>query len=241
MGHSYNRVLLKISGEALAGTKGYGIDPDTANFICDEIIDVKSSGIQIALVVGAGNIFRGISAKGSAIDRVPADHMGMLATVMNALALSEYLTKKGISAKVLSGIPMPEIAETFTSKKAVEYLNDGNIVIFAGGTGNPFFTTDTAAALRASEIGADVIIKATKVDGVYSDDPVKNPDAKKIVNISHIEVLQLGLKVMDTTAISLCMDNKLPIIVFKLLEKGNFKKVINEGNIGTLVSNGGEK
>lgn len=231
----YNRVLLKISGEAMMGEQGYGVDPATVNFIATEIKDAVSKGVQIAIVIGGGNIFRGVEASVKGIERASADYMGMLATVINALALQNYLEKHGIPTRVQSAIEMKELAEPYIRRKAIRHLEKGRTVIFAAGTGNPYFTTDTAAALRAMEINAEVILKGTKVDGVYSTDPVKDPSAKKYDNLTYIEVLKKGLAVMDSTAISLCMDNNLPIIVFNLKGKGNIKKIIEGKKIGTLI------
>lgn len=229
----YRRVLLKLSGEALGGVKGYGIDPSTVDTICKEIITVHSLGIQIGIVIGGGNIIRGISTK--TIERVTADNMGMLATVINSLALQNAFEKHNVESRVLSAVSIQEAAELYTQRAALSHLKKNRIVIFAGGTGNPYFSTDTAAALRAAEIKADVLLKATKVDGVYSDDPMKNSKAKRFEKISYLDVLNKNLRVMDTTAISFCMENKLPIIVFKLLEKDNLKKVILGKEYSTLV------
>ncbi len=231
----YNRVLLKISGEAMMGDQGYGVDPATVDFIATEIKEAVSIGVQIAIVIGGGNIFRGVEASVKGIERASADYMGMLATVINALALQNYLEKHGIPTRVQSAIEMKEVAEPYIRRKAIRHLEKGRTVIFAAGTGNPYFTTDTAAALRAMEINADLILKGTKVDGVYSTDPVKDPYAKKYDNLTYIEVLKKGLAVMDSTAISLCMDNNLPIIVFNLRGKGNIRKIIKGEKIGTLI------
>jgi len=231
----YKRIILKISGEAMMGDKGYGIDYTTVDFIAQEIKDAASRNIQVAIVIGGGNIFRGVEASLQGIDRASADYMGMLATVINALALQNMLEKKGIPTRVQSAIEMKELAEPYISRKAIRHLEKGRTVIFAAGTGNPYFTTDTAAALRAMEIGADVILKATKVDGIYSSDPMKDPKAKKYTKVTYIDVLKKGLSVMDSTAVSLCMDNDLPIVVFNLREKGNIRKIIKGEKIGTLV------
>ncbi len=231
----YNRVLLKISGEAMMGDQGYGVDPTTVDFIATEIKDAVSTGVQIAIVIGGGNIFRGVEASVKGIERASADYMGMLATVINALALQNYLEKHGIPTRVQSAIEMKEVAEPYIRRKAIRHLEKGRTVIFAAGTGNPYFTTDTAAALRAMEINADLILKGTKVDGVYSTDPIKDPHAKKYDNLTYIDVLKKGLAVMDSTAISLCMDNNLPIIVFNLRGKGNIRKIIKGKKIGTLI------
>ena len=231
----YKRVLLKLSGEALMGEKGYGIDQKIVQFISKEIEDVSSFGVQLAVVIGGGNIFRGLEASSEGMERTTADYMGMLATVLNALALQNALEHRGIPTRVLSAIEMRELAEPYIRRRAMRHLEKGRVVIFAAGTGNPYFTTDTAAALRAMEIGAHVILKATKVDGVYSSDPMKDPRAKKFPEITFIDVLKKGLKVMDSTAVSLCMDNNLPIIVFNLTGKGNVKKIIEGKKVGTLV------
>ena len=231
----YKRILLKLSGESLLGKQSFGIDPDVANFIAEEIKSVSDLNVQIGIVVGGGNIFRGLEADSKGIDRTSADYMGMLATVINSLALQSALEMHGLPTRVQSSIAMHEIAEPFIQRRAVRHLEKGRIVIFAGGTGNPYFTTDTAAALRAMEIKADVIMKATKVDGVYDSDPVKNKFAKMFKKISYIGVLTKNLKVMDATAISLCRDNLLPIIVFNLQKKGNIRSVICGKKIGTYV------
>ncbi|MFH1062799.1 MAG: UMP kinase [Candidatus Omnitrophota bacterium] len=233
---AYRRVVLKLSGEALQSTeKGFGIDASVLLNIAEQLKDVQKLGLEIAIVVGAGNIFRAASTIGRAIERVTADYMGMLATVINALALQDALEKIGVHTRVQTAIDMQELAEPYIRRKAVRHLEKGRIVIFAGGTGNPYFTTDTAAALRAIEINADIILKATKVDGVYSDDPIKNKKAKKFQELTYIEVVNKNLKVMDRTAVTLCMENNLPIVVFDLFKKGNIKKVIQGENIGTLV------
>jgi len=229
------RILLKLSGEALMGDLSFGIDPSTVDFIAEEVKDAIKTGAQIAIVIGGGNIFRGVSATAMGMERVSADNMGMLATVINSLALQNALEKRGLATRVQSAIEMKELAEPYIRRKAVRHLEKGRIVIFAAGTGNPYFTTDTAAALRAMEIDADIILKATRVDGVYSDDPLKNPKAKKYDRISYIDVLKKGLNVMDSTAISLCMDNHLPIVVFNLRAKGNIKKAIMGKKVGTYI------
>ncbi len=231
----YKRILLKLSGEALMGDKGFGIDSATVDFIAKEIKKVVNLGAELAIVIGGGNIFRGVEASVKGMERASADYMGMLATVINALALQNALEKNNITTRVQSAIEMRELAESYIRRKAMRHLEKGRIVIFAAGTGNPYFTTDTAAALRAMEIGADVIMKATKVDGVYSSDPVKDPRAKKFDTISYIDVLKKGLSVMDSTAISLCMDNNLPIMVFNLKGKDNISKVALGKKIGTMV------
>jgi uridylate kinase len=231
----YQRILLKLSGEALMGEKGYGIDAQTVDYMAAEIKDVASMGIQLAVVIGGGNIFRGVQASLEGMERASADYMGMVATVINALALQNALEKHRVPTRVQSAIEMKELAEPYIRRKAMRHLEKGRVVIFAAGTGNPYFTTDTAAALRAMEIGADVIMKGTKVDGVYSADPVKDPRAVKFSSLSYIDVLKKGLGVMDSTAISLCMDNSLPIVVFNLKQKGNIRKIILGKKIGTLV------
>ncbi|MEW6067553.1 MAG: UMP kinase [Nitrospirota bacterium] len=233
---AYKRILLKISGEAMMGDKGYGIDSATVDFIAREIKEAAAKGVEVAVVIGGGNIFRGVEASLKGMERVSADYMGMLATVINALALQNYLEKYGVSTRVQSAIEMKELAEPYIRLKAIRHLEKGRTVIFAAGTGNPYFTTDTAAALRAMEISADVILKATKVDGVYSSDPMKYPDAKKYSTVTYIDVLKKGLQVMDSTAVTLCMDNKLPIIVFNLRGKGNIRKIIEGKKVGTLVT-----
>ncbi|UZQ84212.1 MULTISPECIES: UMP kinase [Thermoanaerobacter] len=229
----YKRVVLKISGEALAGNKGFGIDFDTVNRIADEIKEVKEMGVQIGLVVGGGNIWRG--REGIGMDRTTADHMGMLATVINALALQDALEQRGVPTRVQTAIEMRAIAEPYIRRRAIRHLEKGRVVIFAAGTGNPFFSTDTAASLRAAEIDAEVILLAKKVDGVYDKDPNKYKDAVKFKELSYLDVLNKGLGVMDSTATSLCMDNKIPIIVFDLTTYGNIKKVVTGKDIGTIV------
>lgn len=231
----FKRVVLKISGEALQGRLGYGIDYDAANTIARQIKEVRALGIDVAIVIGGGNIFRGAVGSIKGIDRVSADYMGMLATVINGLALQDALEKNGVFTRVQSALQMQQMAEPFIRRRAIRHMEKGRVVIFVGGTGNPYFTTDTTAVLRAIEIGADVILKATKVDGVYSSDPIKNKNARKYDSLRYIDVLKKGLKVMDATAISLCMDNKLPIIVLNLFKKGNIKRVILGEKIGTIV------
>jgi uridylate kinase len=232
----YKRILLKLSGEAIAGTKGYGIDPDVVDRVVDEIREIRDAGVQVAIVIGAGNIFRGAAASG--LDRSCADMIGMIATLINSLYIQQYLEKKAVSAAVLTALALPKAAEFFTRDAALAHLEAGRVVIIAGGTGNPFFTTDSAAALRCAELQADVLLKATKVDGVYDSDPVKNPGAKKFDTITHAEALSRNLKIMDATALSLCMENSIPIIVFKLLESGNLRKCVEGGAIGTIVKKG---
>lgn len=235
----YRRIILKLSGEALMGSKGYGIDDEVIAQIAEEIKEVHDLGVEVAVVVGGGNIFRGVAASAKGMDRASADYMGMLATIINALALQDALEKKGIFTRVLSAIEMKEVAEPYIRRRAIRHLEKGRVVIFAAGTGNPYFTTDTAASLRAMEIHADVILKGTKVDGVYDSDPMKNKDAKKFDELSYIEVLKRNLKVMDATAITLCMDNNLPIVVFNLKRPGNLKKIVEGEKVGTTVRGGG--
>jgi uridylate kinase len=232
---AYKRILLKLSGEALLGKQSTGVDPDVANYIASEIKSLADLKIQIGIVIGGGNIFRGIEASAKGMDRTTADYMGMLATVINSLALQSALEMRGLPTRVQSSIEMREIAEPFIQRKAVRHLEKGRIVIFAGGTGNPYFSTDTAASLRAMEIRADIIMKATKVDGVYDADPVKNKSAVMFKKISYIDVLTKNLRVMDSTAITLCKDNSLPIIVFNLQKKGNIRSAICGKKIGTYV------
>ncbi|HEY3309323.1 MAG TPA: UMP kinase [Desulfuromonadaceae bacterium] len=232
---SFNRVLLKLSGESLAGDQGYGIEPQTINTIAREIRDVVSQGVQLALVIGGGNIFRGLAASSKGMDRASADYMGMLATMINSLAMQDALEKVGVATRVQSAIAMQEVAEPYIRRRAMRHLEKGRVVIFGAGTGNPYFTTDTAASLRAMEINAQVILKGTKVDGVYSADPKKDPNAVKFEELTYIDVLNRGLQVMDATATSLCMDNNLPIIIFDLTTEGNIKRVINGEAIGTIV------
>lgn len=232
---TYRRILLKLSGEALMGDRGHGIDPQTVEYMASEIQEVVREGVQVAVVIGGGNIFRGMEASVKGMERASADYMGMLATVINALALQNALEKVGITTRVQSAIEMRALAEPYIRRRAIRHLEKGRIVIFAAGTGNPYFTTDTAAALRAMEIGAEVILKATKVNGVYSSDPVKDPRARMYSTIGYIDVLRKKLSVMDSTAISLCMDNNLPIIVFNVRNRGNIKKIIQGRKIGTLV------
>ena len=231
----FKRILLKLSGEALMGNRNYGLDADVIDNISKEIKDIHGLGVEVAIVIGGGNIFRGIAASASGMDRATADYMGMLATVINALALQDALEKKGIFTRVMSAIEMKELAEPYIRRRAVRHLEKGRVIIFAAGTGNPYFTTDTAASLRAMEIHADVILKGTKVDGVYDRDPVKDKKAKKYNELTYIDVLKKGLKVMDATAISLCMDNNLPIIVFNLKLSGNIEKIVRGEKVGTIV------
>ncbi len=234
----YKRILLKLSGEALMGDKNFGIDQKVVHYIASELIDIYKSGIQVAIVIGGGNIFRGLEASSEGMERTSADYMGMLATVLNSLAIQNALESVGIPTRVQSAIEIRELAEPYIRRRAVRHLEKKRFVIFAGGTGNPYFTTDTAAALRAMEIGAEVILKATKVDGIYSKDPLKDARAKKFSVITYMDVLKKGLQIMDSTAISLCMDNKLPIIVSNLMGKGNIRKILEGKKIGTLVKGG---
>jgi len=232
----YRRILLKISGEMLAGEQTYGIQPSILNNLADEIADVLTLNVEIAIVIGGGNIFRGLAASASGMERASADYMGMLATMLNALALQNALESKDIPTRVLSAIEMRQLAESYIRRRAIRHLEKKRVVIFAAGTGNPYFTTDTAAALRAMEIGADVIMKGTKVDGIYDADPLTTPAAKRFTELPFLSVLNKSLKVMDATAITLCMDNDLPIIVFDLTSPGNIRKILEGDPIGTLVS-----
>lgn len=231
----YKRILLKISGEVLTGEGGYGIDPAVIFKIAEEIKEVKAMGIEIAIVIGGGNIFRGVAASARGMDRVSADHMGMLATILNGIALQDALEKMEVHTRLQTAIEMRELAEPFIRRRAIRHLEKGRVVIFAGGTGNPYFTTDTTASLRAMEIGAEVILKATKVDGVYDSDPMVNRKAHKYDELTYLDVLKKQLKVMDATAISLCMDHQIPIIIFNLKKKGNIKRVILGEKVGTKV------
>jgi uridylate kinase len=231
----YGRILLKLSGEALAGNQGYGIDPEVISTIASEVREVVQLGVQVALVIGGGNIFRGVAAASRGMDRASADYMGMLATVMNSLALQDALEQLDVKTRVQSAIEMQEVAEPYIRRRAVRHLEKGRVVIFAAGTGNPYFTTDTAASLRAMEIGAEIILKATKVDGIYSADPLKHKDAVKYATLTYLDVLKMGLQVMDATATSLCMDNNLPIVVFDLTRRGNIQRVVLGEPIGTIV------
>ena len=232
---AYKRVLLKLSGEALLGEKAFGIDRDFTDYLAGEIKQVHELGVQVAAVVGGGNIFRGVSDNAQGMDRVSADHMGMLATVINGIALQDALERVGCLTRVLSAIEMREVAEPFIRRRAMRHMEKGRVVIFAGGTGNPYFSTDTAAALRAMEVKAEIILKGTKVDGIYDSDPMKNPKARRYDRVTYLDVLKKKLKVMDTTAISLCMDNQLPIIVYNLKSKGSLKRIVTGQKVGTLV------
>ncbi len=234
-GVKYRRILLKLSGEALMGGASYGIDPATLAQIADEIIDVHSLGVEIAMVIGGGNIFRGVAGSSTGMDRASADYMGMLATLINALALQDALETRGSRTRVLSAIEVQRVAEAYIRRRSIRHLEKGRLVIFAAGTGNPFFTTDTAASLRAMEIGAEVVMKATRVDGVFDKDPQKHKDARLFRRLSYLDVLNRGLEVMDSTAISLCRDNKLPILVFNMTKPGNIRRVVLGEPLGTLV------
>jgi len=231
----YHRILLKLSGEALIGNQGFGVDPKMADRIAEEISELHAIGVQVAATIGGGNFIRGVSVSEAGMDRVTGDHMGMLATVINALALQNALEKQNVCTRVQSAIEMREVAEPFIRRRAIRHLEKGRAVIFAAGTGNPYFSTDTAAALRAMEVGADAIFKATKVDGIYDSDPLENPTAKKLEILTYDEVLRKKLKVMDTTAITLCMENKMPIVVFNLLRRGNIKKAVLGMNVGSII------
>jgi len=237
-GLKYKRVLLKLSGEALKNSQGYGIDPDVMSSIAVQLREILSLGAEVAVVVGGGNIFRGVAASARGMDRATADYVGMLATVMNALALQDALEKQEVDSRVQTAIGMQEVAEPYIRRRAIRHLEKGRVVVFAAGTGNPFFSTDTAAALRALEIGAEAILKATKVDGVYTADPHKDPHAEKMGRITFLDVLNRGLGVMDATAISLCMDHNLPIVVFNMSVVGNIKRVLVGEEIGTVVQGG---
>ena len=233
--YKYKRVLLKLSGEALAGDLGYGIDPKVVDDLAEQIGEVVHDGVQVAIVVGGGNIFRGVSGATEGMDRAQADYIGMLATVMNALALQDSFERHGVYSRVQSAINMQEVSEPYIRRRAERHLEKGRVVILAAGTGNPYFTTDTTAALRACELNVDCLMKATKVDGVYDSDPTKNPDAKRFDKISYMEVLNRGLNVMDSTATSLCMDNNMPMIVFDLTQKGNIARALKGESVGTTV------
>ncbi len=232
----YSRILLKLSGEVLGGEGGFGISPEAVQGMAEQICEVRELGVQIVVVIGGGNIYRGLGAAERGIERATGDYMGMLATIINSLALQDALEKIGAPTRVQSAIAMSQIAEPFIRRRAVRHLEKGRVVIFGGGTGNPYFSTDTAAALRANEIGAEVVLKATKVDGIYDSDPKKNPKAQRFEKITYIEALQRQLKVMDSTAFSLCMDNKMPIIVFDFFKPHNLKRVVLGEKVGTLVT-----
>ena len=233
---AYKRILLKLSGEALMGGQNYGIDPAVATQIAKDVAEIQSMGVETAIVIGGGNIFRGVAASAHGMDRATADYMGMLATVINALALQDALEQQGVVTRVVTAIEMRSVAEPFIRRRAIRHLEKGRVVVFGAGTGNPYFSTDTAAALRAMEIKAEVILKATKVDGIYDADPMVHPSASRFDRISYQQVLEQGLKVMDATAISLCMDNRLPIVVFNLRTPGNIKRAIIGEPIGSLVT-----
>ena len=236
---AYRRIVLKLSGEALAGDQGYGIDPPVLVRVAQEVREVIRLGVQVAIVIGGGNIFRGVAASAQGMERATADYMGMLATVMNALALQDALEKSGLQTRVLSAIEMRAVAEPYIRRRAIRHLEKGRVVIFAAGTGNPFFTTDTAGALRAIEIGADVIMKATKVDGIYTADPKRDAGAERLGRVTYLEALSRRLEVMDTTAISLCMENSLPIVVFDLTSTGNIRRIVLGEPVGSIVSSTG--
>ena len=233
--YQYKRVLLKLSGEALAGDLGYGIDPKVVDDLADEIAEIVHDGVQLAVVVGGGNIFRGVSGATEGMDRAQADYIGMLATVMNALALQDSFERHGVFSRVQSAINMQEVSEPYIRRRAIRHMEKGRVVILAAGTGNPYFTTDTTAALRACEINADCMMKATKVDGIYDSDPAKNPDAVKFDKISYLEVLTKELQVMDAAAISLCKDNEMPLLVFDMTTPGNISRILKGEPVGTLV------
>jgi uridylate kinase len=232
---AYKKVLLKLSGEALMGDDSYGINPGTIDAMVADVAEVVQIGIQLAIVIGGGNIFRGVAGGAAGMDRATADYMGMLATMMNALALQDALRQKGVEARVQSALRMDQVVEPYIRPKAIRHMEEGKVVIFAAGTGNPFFTTDTAASLRAMEVGAEILLKGTKVDAVYDSDPKKNPSAKPFGKITFMDVLQKGLKVMDAAAISLCMENNLPIVVFNVGVEGNLKRIVCGDSVGTLV------
>jgi uridylate kinase len=233
---AYTRVLLKLSGEALMGDQGYGVDPAVVTRIAEEVAEIRALGVQVAIVIGGGNIFRGMAGSARGMDRATADYMGMLATVMNGLALQDGLEHHGVPTRVLTAIEMRAVAEPFIRRRAIRHLEKGRVVVFAAGTGNPYFTTDTAAALRAMEVKADVIMKATKVDGIYTADPKKDPSATRYDRITYLQVLEHGLQVMDATAISLCMDNKMPIVVLDLNAPGNMRRAIMGEPVGSMVT-----
>ena len=237
----YKRVLLKLSGEALQGSGQFGINSDVIEYVSEEIRTLYSLGVETAIVIGGGNIFRGVSSSSKGMDRSTADYMGMLATVINALALQDFLERKGLPTRIQTALEIKQVAEPFIKRKAIRHLEKGRIVIFASGTGNPFFTTDTAATLRALQMGADIIMKATKVDGIYDKDPVKNKDASKFSELTYMEILKKGLKIMDATSISLCMEENIPIVVFDLFEKDNIERIIRGEKVGTIVRSGREQ
>lgn len=232
----YKRVLLKLSGESLMGNQNYGIDGNMLETYAEEIKEIADTGVQVAIVIGGGNIFRGLKGNKTGIDRVQGDYMGMLATVINSIGLQSILQQKNVNCKLLSGLSIDPVCEEMSRQRAIEYLSAGNVVIISGGTGNPFFTTDTASALRAIEVKADVILKGTRVDGIYTADPEKDPNAVKYLNLSFDEAIEKKLNIMDLTAFTLCQENKMPIIVFDMNKKGNLKKIVSGENIGTLVN-----
>jgi uridylate kinase len=240
-GVRFGRILLKLSGEALLGSRSYGVDPATCAFIADQVRTVRQAGVEVAIVVGGGNIFRGLAAAAKGMDRATGDYMGMLATVMNALALQDAMESAGVETRVMSAIGMNEVAEPYIRRRAVRHLEKGRVVILAAGTGNPYFTTDTAAALRAVEIGAEVLLKATKVDGVYSADPALDPSATRHDELSYTDVLAHRLAVLDSTAVSLCMDNELPIVVFDINQEGNISRAALGESVGTLIHGGRDR
>ncbi len=233
--YAYKRVLLKLSGEALAGDQGYGIDPKVVDDLAEQIAEIVNDGVQLAVVVGGGNIFRGLAGSAEGMDRAQADYIGMLATVMNALALQDAFERHGVFSRVQSAINMQEVSEPYIRRRAIRHLEKGRVVILAAGTGNPYFTTDTTAALRACELDVDCLMKATKVDGVYDSDPKTNPQAERFDDISYMEILSRGLHVMDSTATSLCMDNEIPMIVFDLTQRGNISKALRGEDVGTVI------
>uniref|UniRef100_A0A7V4XUB4 Uridylate kinase n=1 Tax=Acidobacterium capsulatum TaxID=33075 RepID=A0A7V4XUB4_9BACT len=232
----YKRVVLKLSGEALAAGRGFGVDVDRIHEVAREVAEVRSLGVDVTIVVGGGNFFRGVAEQAKDMDRVSADHMGMLATVINALAIQDAIEKQGVQCRVMSAIEMNQVCEPYIRRRAIRHLEKGRVVIFAAGTGNPYFSTDTAASLRAMEIKADVLLKATKVEGIYDADPVLIKDAVKFEQITYMEILRLGLKVMDTTAVSLCKDNNLPMVIFNMNEPGNIRRVVMGERVGSLVT-----
>jgi len=232
----YKRVLLKLSGEALMGEQEFGISPQVLDVLSDELVDAHELGVQLALVVGGGNFFRGAAGTARGLDRVTGDHMGMLATLINALALQDALERRKLTTRVLSALEIRQVAEPFLRRRALRHLERGRVIILAAGTGNPYFTTDSAAALRAMEIRAEILLKATKVDGIYSADPVKHPDARFLHKVRYLEILERGLKVMDTTAITLCMDNRLPILVFNIRKRGNIRRILLGEDVGSMVT-----
>ena len=232
----YKRVVLKLSGEALAAGRGFGVDVDRIHEVAHEVAEVRSLGVEVTIVVGGSNFFRGVAEQAKDMDRVSADHMGMLATVINALAIQDAIEKQGVQCRVMSAIEMNQVCEPYIRRRAIRHLEKGRVVIFAAGTGNPYFSTDTAASLRAMEIKADVLLKATKVEGIYDADPVLIKDAVKFEQITYMEILRLGLKVMDTTAVSLCKDNNLPMVIFNMNEPGNIRRVVMGERVGSLVT-----